>query len=871
MNRTTKLLTNKTITTMKKRLLLMFVGALCASATINATGYNVGDRIYTKDACYAVTAENLLSGGLNDLTKAKTGTALSTDTFGIYTTGGPNDGAYMKVLIGGNYGQSGTGESENVFTMSANFLGSVPVTANNTYVVTYKVKSYLGTTSTTSTCINPGRNKNYQEVYFNTNGDTDRSTAGGYVEIANWVTYGSEWTEFSYSYTPTADGFINFLFYNLQTDECFADFGVYEVSRTGDLRNLNAFVNRVKFYQDNADLFPEGQDVITDILGEVEGFIDGTTTFTTSDEDALADYWDEIVEGVLDANTVDAGEYYKNFTFDNVATKAANKGAAEGWTCAASRFGIAAATGTTFETFTTNHVIQDISCASTYALSEANYYQTVPLAKGKYLYGVQFQGYTYFKDGTGSKSNFYIPNYYNPKDSFAYFVNSDTVWVYSVPCARNVFSQHVFEVAEDGNVTIGFHSPGSNAGEGGHYAFDNVILRRIGTESIDDVIYGIKVADAKYALKVMIDSAKVVITKDEYIFGRDVLQDSINVADERYALDYASSEASVTLLTAYMTQIRQAIRDYYTTNQEYVDLGATIEEATALINSEEGQKRPTGKETFQAAIDEASTYYNSLSVGSDRDSTKLVDLAAAIEAAKTTWYMANASVETPAEAGLVNGSFKDKGTSWTLTGSNTSKSKYGANSLFDDGYCYYYNRGYTATDYFNLYQDVAITETGVYKFTAQCMANNETWNMSGDDWSSFNTYTYLYSDTDSTYVITKGVNTKNSYNPGTDVQWFSATSKVSDLSTLSAGSGLLRVGIELRKGNTVNLVYMGSCHLYYYGSIADYETGIVTVKDITNQTLNGSVYNLSGLKVGNSLNGLSKGIYIMNGKKYVVK
>jgi hypothetical protein len=39
------------------------------------------------------------------------------------------------------------------------------------------------------------------------------------------------------------------------------------------------------------------------------------------------------------------------------------------------------------------------------------------------------------------------------------------------------------------------------------------------------------------------------------------------------------------------------------------------------------------------------------------------------------------------------------------------------------------------------------------------------------------------------------------------------------------------------------------------------------VKDMNNA----KVYNINGQFVGTSLNGLSKGLYIVNGKKYVVK
>ena len=42
-------------------------------------------------------------------------------------------------------------------------------------------------------------------------------------------------------------------------------------------------------------------------------------------------------------------------------------------------------------------------------------------------------------------------------------------------------------------------------------------------------------------------------------------------------------------------------------------------------------------------------------------------------------------------------------------------------------------------------------------------------------------------------------------------------------------------------------------------------------EDITPLPNNYKVYNMSGQYVGNSVNGLAKGMYVVNGKKYVIK
>lgn len=50
----------------------------------------------------------------------------------------------------------------------------------------------------------------------------------------------------------------------------------------------------------------------------------------------------------------------------------------------------------------------------------------------------------------------------------------------------------------------------------------------------------------------------------------------------------------------------------------------------------------------------------------------------------------------------------------------------------------------------------------------------------------------------------------------------------------------------------------------------DSTTGINKIEEVK-KSLQGKVFNLNGQLVGNSLDGLSKGIYIVNGKKVIIK
>lgn len=67
-----------------------------------------------------------------------------------------------------------------------------------------------------------------------------------------------------------------------------------------------------------------------------------------------------------------------------------------------------------------------------------------------------------------------------------------------------------------------------------------------------------------------------------------------------------------------------------------------------------------------------------------------------------------------------------------------------------------------------------------------------------------------------------------------------------------------------------NTSYNGDMSLVTLSFSYSTTTGISQVEGIK-QALQGKVYNLQGQCVGSSLQGLSKGVYIINGKKVIIK
>ena len=85
-----------------------------------------------------------------------------------------------------------------------------------------------------------------------------------------------------------------------------------------------------------------------------------------------------------------------------------------------------------------------------------------------------------------------------------------------------------------------------------------------------------------------------------------------------------------------------------------------------------------------------------------------------------------------------------------------------------------------------------------------------------------------------------------------------------------AATGSVNFGLNVDNIPLVSQVFFYAPELRFYG---DQEaTGINDINAGNGVSFNnGAVYSINGVRVGNSLEGLAKGLYIINGKKYVVK
>lgn len=848
--------------------------AAIAGLATPSFAYQQGDAVYTFNGKFKIVGENMLtngdfSDGVNGWT-GLTGNAVPTDTFSVVPAGGPDGMNCLQVSMSG--GTLGT-----TLHNSANFRQSVRLTPGN-YVFTYKVKALTG--GCTSNTRSSGRNDNYQDVFLNNSGkspylstneaDNITSSVAAYVETeaGNWMTV-------SYNYRVEADEYVNFEFFNLIQYDCFADFGVYPVEQVGDDRLLQDAVNTLEAFVADETNFPGAADYLTGPIEDLKASMENPdltvddvngmiSMILGSDGSALQEY--------LNTISADVSKYFNYFTFDDCAEKSANKGAADGWTESGGRWGVSAP----WSNYSTRHIFAEINGG--YGLGAGSQYQSAFLPKGKYLYMVQASAYQYY---TAAKET-YIVDWYNQRSGLKYFINADSVDMTDVPTWKSNTYFHVFNVANDGEQTLGFYRAANEAASGndrnrvsggGQVRFDNMHIRILGVtdEDVERFFLENNLADAQNSLKTMIDSAKTVIADSRYIWGKDVLQDSINVSQGIYDQYTNAVQEDIDKLNDQMPLMRDAIRDYYAINKEYTQLGDDIEAANKLTGDE---TRPDGKDELKAAITKADTYYKSLNAQSQRDSLQLVKTDSLLNDAVGDFYLANASYQTPGYINLVNDDFTDGTNGWSVD-NGTGTAVWKASDVDMPTYkgrAVVFNRGVTATDNKYIVKDVYIKKTGIYEFSATCAVHSSAWSEIGEN----QTYTYLIAGADSVNVITKGDGSKKQQIG----EWarFVVQTEIDDVET-SEGLvaphylrvGLVKIPKEDGTNQSVNIICFGSPQLIYYGTKEDYEQGISDV-EVVDTTFD--VYNLNGMKVrsnATSLDGLAKGIYIVDGKKYVVK
>lgn len=196
---------------------------------------------------------------------------------------------------------------------------------------------------------------------------------------------------------------------------------------------------------------------------------------------------------------------------------------------------------------------------------------------------------------------------------------------------------------------------------------------------------------------------------------------------------------------------------------------------------------------------------------------------------------------------------------------------------------------YQATFDFN--QTITNLPAGTYKTTVQAFQRPGAYATAYSDYvnGTNKVTTYLYANTESVKVVHIGTEARASKLGGTEAAVGSPVRYIPDnmeaaskyfarglyeneiMTELAEGKNSLKIGLRCSSSSDGYWTIFDNFRLYYYGDMTkDHITDIDAVETETDN-VPVVVYNLQGQKVGDSLEGLPRGIYIVNKKKVLVR
>lgn len=684
--------------------------------------HEVGDYVYTVDGRFKILGENLLPNG--DFSKGTDGWtniangALSDDTLEVVAdeTLGKN-----AVYVRATYGSRPV-PTNPLGSGTANFFKS-QLLDRGQYIISYKVKG-AAETSTTSTCSADAgsytRAANHQSIYTSDVPSIEVVGTKSDRLIAHYVTYRSAdgWTEVNYFVNLDAAQNVNFLFYNLQLNDAFADFSINLCQRALDDREVRNLYNQWTAYVNAAGENAQGDGSFMEYYELFGAFLEDPNVdpenLNQDDPNAIQNLMDlggnEALASFLDANSVDVSKYLRNFTFDNSSYS--------GWIVTGDRWRVVEPTGN----FSTAHMRAEYP--GNYTLPEGQLSQSYNLPAGKYVYVLQAQANKYYIDGRGSSNNQQIMDWYNSIENCRMFMGDQSLTLTNVPTYTGAY----YAISADlpaGLKTFGFYDSGSAAeGDGGTHRFDNIALRIFGADAAEVTKYVFdEVAFAD--LVSTRDSAQTLNGIVTYPFGKDALSDSIaNATSYINARPENPTDDDIAEAQDIMRQLNVAISAYYTINAEYTALGDGIADAQAAYDDE---SLTAGKTELLAAINTATNYYNELQQTHVRDSAAIMAAIKTLALAVDDYNAANAGYNFPGEVAIVNPTFADNGNGWDVQASGDSKEawKYGEDANFTGGHKIYVNRGNSTSPDNAVFQTVELRHNGMYELTFQAYANGQ--------------------------------------------------------------------------------------------------------------------------------------------------
>lgn len=711
---------------MNKRLLISFAAIMGAMTSF---AYNVGDYVYTHDAKFKVTGDNLITNGNfasnYDGWKDYSDGALSPDYWSI-ETGATEDGK-------GNVIQSADGSAD----LTGNYMyQAVPFETGKTYIVTFKMKGVDPTTSS----ITP-KTSNYVDVYANADGSVSK-TADRFQQVATTDAVNAEWTSYSYSFTDTvtggSKGYIVVSFGQLTQGTQISDVEIREVESVFDTR-----ISDKEFAYGKSllaiDDFKNGRDEFNGTLESIMGAF-GTPEMDepAAAEDALNSFVQAENE-FLDANSYDVSSMINSKQLWTTKLQKANGTYGDWYVEGSTRW---------FHDPASDPFIRDyLPGAFNLPAGSAKIVKVMPA--GKYFFSCESKGHR--MAGT-SKALQNTPDYTYVVEGAKVFIGKDSV---SFNLDQRNFERHfvMSTLAEGDTLKAGFWHPATSVDNqlGGTVYMQTPVLRIVGDNAngemktyVENYVTLNNIATQANSLKVMLDSAVVVSAKAEYPWGKAELNDTTTkyqaVYSELSVLQPGAElfDVAADSLKQSMSIVRSAINAYYSLNAPYTDLKAQIAQANESLNLPANANGD--KTSFQAVITKAQGLIdNAPAEYSEEVAQQMKDAKTELADAQSAFEATTAAFNNPSEVQIVNPFFEGASkykipTGWTgvMDENSNAKWKGGSDKNYENGSYVCSWKGYTYFPKNSLAQNVNVLKSGVYVLSCQTICYNERGSYDGD-------------------------------------------------------------------------------------------------------------------------------------------
>lgn len=868
---------------MYKRFLLLISGVLC---TLGTFAYSVGDYVFTTDARYKVTGEsNLLTNG--DFSVANpsaagfgwtdaAGATLSVDQWQVSPGEGPDGKTALKSLS--------AAEGVTIFQ-------SVPFTAGQTLLVSFKIKA--PTAATSSTIEGAGT---YIDVYANADGSANKS-AEGFKQVADAVAIGTEWTDVSFAFQELngVAGSLIITLGRLEAGTLVADFNVQEAQSVYDTRISDRAIEYAQ-YLINTGEFKNGVSEFQDVVNQMKEISSDATM--SEDEGTMTDLLASLAEQQTTFLDQNSANMIGNVTNGAITTSWPNHNNNENW----SSYGDWQLTGGAGR-WGHGEDVEYINFAypGAYDLpwGQAAIVKA-GLLPGRYMFAVDAMAIKYLK--AKINDSYYNADYSTYADYVRVFIGSDSL-TYTNVDNRNFNTYTIFgKLAEGDTLKAGIYFPGFGEGNGGGaFEVKNAVLRNLSytQETVDRYYYVQDIYTQQSELKKRLDWGNECLASSSYAWGKSDLKDSLAVYQAYYDaslvyVDANGNDMGIDIPTDYddvilayvrgMNRVRSAfnsLNEPYTTLAEYVP---TVE---AEYNSDDNS---AASETTRTALKSAIDASKSLiaNVTATPDSASFASSYDTLKEALRVFKKSCAhGPDSPAEETVINPYFKDnsgqksgKAVGWELTLQSDSKGWifFGSDDRFDGEYKAYVSRGHTGISKNKAMQKITLDMKGYYEFRCQAYACNTykstyngMWNgMSGAD-SVMVTGVHLFFGPENAPDSLQNICT-------TQTTFGNNVWTIDEVRTYSIyydkatdADEVVEFGIDALDNKGCNLWGFGGVHVYFWGDKQKYLDGISDVPVDVLTSGSSAVYNLMGVKVADTKANLPKGIYISGGKKFIVK